>query len=296
MPNPRGLSVANFGEPHNAHYEEFNVADSEWFGVMLINAKHNGDGKTNIATGGNHGSSGGAGGAKTARNIKYDVYSNNKILDTDYAGYVDGLTINVVNELMASDTISLGRFVLRQEYWISISGNAIGVHAKYTALEDIVIKRDRALQLNTQGYRDSALFLDGNVRGRTRWDSVTSNSGPRNSSPNAWAALLKGKYGVLGVWMDRSFGAATELSTVAEDAPLIHGPGNTKSHKLYNAIVYKSQRMLAAGESYEWRGGYSWSGTEPPPQNIDSVLHKLINKTTETILVFPDGRSKLVTK
>lgn len=293
LPNPRALAIANSCDPANATFRDYNVANTEWFGVMLINAVNNGDNVVNIATGGNHGSSGRADGKKTAKNLIQDVYVDGEKLDSDYDGYANYVLIKIVNELMASNTISLDRYVLKQEYWVRIVENTVSVHAKYTALEDLIIKRDRALQLNTQGYRDSVLFVGGSAKRREVWNPAIVNSGSKSIAPHAWAAVLNGEYGQIGVWMDRSFGTAADLSTVADDKALIHTLGRATTQKLYNAIVFGKERQLKAGHSYEWRGGYTWSAQDTHRFGVDSILKKLIDQDLEEAIIYPDGNFKI---
>ncbi|AHG63198.1 hypothetical protein [Advenella mimigardefordensis] len=297
LPNPRGIGEAPYGNPESATFNNFNFADSEWFGVMHLRAVNNTDGNNSRwATGGNHGTNGSASGPQTARCLVHKVYSEGQELKSDFSGYVDNVQIQFTNELMGYNTVGLSRYIMRQTFWVNIIGNTCAVHAKYTALEDLYVQRDSGLQVNSQGYTDTILYAGGANTERVVFDSTTSDSGAKTIAPGAWAMVMKGQHGQLCMWMDRSFGLAADLSHVDDTQPLIRSSKGV-SLKMYNSVVYdvgippepaETALFMNAGDSYEWRGGYAW-GIPEEVGGVDSIIRMLIDQTSKFATVFPNG-------
>lgn len=296
LPNPHGLGVAAYGDPSTANFSSYNANTSEWFGVMHIRAV-DGDGAGRIATGGNHGSSGGAGGEQTARNLSYEVYADGRRLESNYVGYADQVEIAFTNELMAYNTITLGRYVLRQSFSVFIRGNAVSVDAEYVALEPLYVQRDSGLQMVSSGYTDSVIFPGGLNTQRNPFDTFSSDSGPSSAAPDAWALVLKGLQGQIAMWMDRTFGLASNTQHVAPSQPLVRA-AKSSSTKVYNSLVYGADvsptpddtaLLMQTGDSYRWRGGYTWSVPSAYQPGIDSEICRIINGIARHAVVFSDA-------
>lgn len=296
LPNPHGLGVADYGDPSTANFSSYNANTSEWFGVMHIRAV-DGDGAGRIATGGNHGSDGGAGGEQTARNLSYEIYVDGIRLTSDFSGYVEKVEIVIVNELMAYNTITLGRYVLRQSFSVMIRGNAVSVDAEYVAKEPIYIQRDSGLQLVSAGYMDTVIFPGGINTQRNPFDTFTSDSGPSSDAPNAWAVVMKGPQGQIAMWMDRTFGLAALTEHVAPNRALVRA-AKSSSSKVYNSLIYgedvsetpdDTALLMQTGDSYRWRGGYTWSVPSAYQPGIDSEICRIINGIARHAVVFSDA-------
>ncbi|QXR37304.1 hypothetical protein EGK70_007390 [Alcaligenes aquatilis] len=296
LPNPHGLGVADYGDPTIANFVSYNSNTSEWFGVMHIRAV-DGDGGRRIATGGNHGSDGGAGGERTARNISYEIYVDGIRLTSDFSGYAEKVEIVIVNELMAYNTVTLGRYVLRQSFSVMIRGNAVSVDAEYVAKEPIYIQRDSGLQLVSAGYMDTVIFPGGINTQRNPFDTFTSESGPSSDAPDAWAVVMKGPQGQIAMWMDRTFGLAALTEHVAPNRALVRA-AKSSSTKVYNSLIYGADLseapddtalFMQTGDSYRWRGGYTWSVPSAYQAGIDSEICRIINGIARHAIVFSDA-------
>ena len=276
--NVRSVSIADLGAPESAVWTVLLDTDTDWFPPLAFKALNDGDGSTAVIyTGGNHGSDGNDGGAQTARMASWGVSIDGRPLNTaeSFAGYVDRVTVSWANELMAYNTISLNRYVLRQDFVIHVRPGDIDTYATVTSLpgEDNEIITDNALQMSATGYNQTCHFLGGILQARTTYSAALStNSGPSSTWP-AWAISFgHATNGFLTSWMDRNFGAG-DGSLLSPSAAFMRVVA-----KGYHAVISSAPYVLSAGSSYQWHGGYSWA----PPDIVLGLdcafVHRRANK------------------
>lgn len=216
-----------------------------------------GDGAGLIYTGGNHGSAGDASGAKTARMVSWDCWVDGAKLvpGQTWGGRATEVVVQWVNELMASNTVTLERYALRQTVVAKFRAGMIEVMIEHTALEPLTIRTDNGLQMRGDAYESSVHFLGGAAQGRQSAELVV-DSGAKSVAPEAWAIACRGSYGDQISWLDPAVGLG-DHSHVADASPLLRK--NASSWKFYQAVVASVNLAMAAGQSYNYRGGYAWS-------------------------------------
>ncbi|MCY1436033.1 hypothetical protein D9M71_521480 [compost metagenome] len=131
------------------------------------------------------------------------------------------------------------------------------------ALEDLSVYIDYGPQMVTTGVNETVFYLGGKNKSPTKF-SGKLNSGNYQDSPRAWASLCSGKKGQLAAWIDRSYGIA-DGTKIHDSFGMIIG-GGAGSTKQYTTAIHRQLKRdktnylsLLKGESYQWRGGYTWS-------------------------------------
>lgn len=255
--NIRKVERAGAGNPEVASWTTMSDTDTDWLPPMQVAAVSGGDGGALIYTGGNHGSDGSSGGLATATMPIFAAEADGRTLGAAEVvqGYAQAVTFRWCNQLYGYNTITLSRAVVNQWLTMQVTQHGVEVMCRVEALEAINVVNDNGPQVVGDGFADSAHFYGGTAQARQLAASVT-NSGQKWQTPDAWAMSLGGANGFLNSWMDRSFGVGSGLYV---------GPGNpymrknAASWKFYHAAVAGVTASLAAGESYEWRGGYAFS-------------------------------------
>lgn len=227
--------------------------ETDYLPPMQVEAANNGDGAARIYTGGAHGSDGEAGGSPTARNALFTVYADGQILQAASSGYAESVQCMIFNELMGYNTISLGRYICNQVFSLDVSGSGIGIHAEIAAKEDIKVYVDNGPQCYFGGFNTNQMLPDSQAPTRTALDP-TVVSGAKELYPKAWLLLMKSAYGTMATWVDRSYKTG-DGRYLGAGASFIRGGGAGRA-KFYNAIVAAFTATIAAGSSYQWRGGF----------------------------------------
>ena len=267
LPNIVGFDYSTDG----SEWGSINKANTDWLPPLAIVAD-TGDGGSFIYTGGNHGADGGSGGGKTARNIYYDIKFNG-VSKTAFNGATNTVEINIVNELFASNTITLNRYAVRQAFKVLIENGVITVTCQVTALEPLQVKTDNGVQSVTQGFNDSYLMLNSQYQTRRAWDAFTS--GTKALYPNAWAVITQSTAGhQLTSWMDASYGAG-DRRYVADSSEIIRRNESTGSTKVYHCVIKGVNAVMAKGDNYKWRGGYHAKAAVEKPVGADSQFDAL---------------------
>lgn len=255
LPNIIQVSSAPDAAGAPGTWTDRDTGTTDWLPPLTFSATANGDSGTAIYTGGNHGTSGSASGNTTAVNrvwrIKADGAERAWAAKAFSASRLD---LTIVNDLYAYNTITAGRYAIRQTFTLSITPGGIEVSAEHQALEAVTVRIDNGLQIVTTGFQGTQLVLGGDPAASGAW-AVPANAGPKSAYSGAWAVLFANAGLQMAIWMDRGYGAGNAAS-VASDRPLIrsHDTGT----KWYFAVVAGTDLNLAAGQSYRWRGGYRW--------------------------------------
>ncbi len=225
---------------------------TDYLPPVQVAAVNDGDGAARIYTGGAHGA-GTDGSIPTARNAMFSVFVDGQLLEVAASGYAESVEVMILNEIMAYNTVSAGRYVLQQILGLECSGRGSQISAEYAALEDARIYIDNGPQHYFGGFEATQMIPDSEVSARIDL-STSQGSGARSAYPKAWLLLTKSAYGTMASWVDRSYEAG-DGRYVAETSPFIRAPGPDRA-KFYHAIVAAMTANLAAGQSYKWRGGF----------------------------------------
>lgn len=239
-----------------------NAAATDWLTPLRVAAVHNGDGSDKFATGGNHGNvDKSAKGDRTARNTRFEIRADGQLLSESASGSANTIKMIVSNEVMGWNTTrSNPRYIMRQTFHLSFQAGSCEVQAHLEALEDVDLARDSALQCMTVGFQEQMCFY-GKAGKRPYVDP--SSSGARVDAPHvSGIGLFRKSNGRMTMWLDREWEAGR--GTMMIDAhPHVRVSGN----KAYLAValdVDENQKdirttvPLSAGQSYRYRGGYSW--------------------------------------
>ncbi len=205
-------------------------------------------------TGGNHGTSGGSG-AITAYMTDCEFWANGRQLRSDYEGFVDSLTVKWTNMLYAGNTVNEQRFCLQQDMLADFSRGNVSITSQCTALEPIKIFYEGGTQIVGEGWDDAVSFYNGVTKGFVENTGQYLEAGTKSTAPNSWAVVLKSqKLGFVAAYIDREYGSKTDL--IPADG-VIAAKNTGSSYKFYNFTVRNHE--MVTGESYSWRGGYSYS-------------------------------------
>lgn len=229
-----------------------NPRGTDWTGPFIVNADANGSGSVTQFTGGNHGYTG-AGGAATAQQVYRRVFAQGAPLIDGDTGSADVITFQWENLVQGSNTRDVPRNILREQHSFKVRPGSIETSARVTALEALVVKRYYGLQAYLTGYNESVHFLNGQQSARVAWADGLS-SGASGDFPNVWAANVRGASGFnLLMWVDRNYGIG-KLTNLASASDMFF----TASNKMYNRFIDEGKSLvMAAGESFCWRGGYA---------------------------------------
>ncbi len=191
------------------------------------------------------------------------------------AGVANFVKLVSVNWVQAANTLSAQRETMEQRviYTVTPAGT-IEINVEWIALEAVRVVTDNGPQIFSVGYQSGALMFYGKSNERQAFTNAI-DSGATASSPGVWAVAFRdSESGDLLSWMDRSFEAG-DGRYVAAASPFIRGgnasgsnPANTK---FYNAAVAGVEAVLAAGESYEWRGGWAHRPASIPASGFDAI-------------------------
>lgn len=241
---------------------------SQALGVWFV--ADEGDGANLIYTGGNHGSDGSSGGLETARMVEWQCWVDGVLVPDGAVLSQRGreVTVRWVNELMASNTISLNRYALRQSVVARFTAGHVAVAIEHEALEPITVRTDNGLQMRADAYELSVHFYGGEAKRRQAAANV-NNSGAKVSAPNAWATSALGSYGTQTSWIDLGIGMGRGEG-VAASSPLQRKHAN--SWKFYQAIVAGVHWRMQAGDSYQYRGSYGWTAPNFVEGDVDSAF------------------------
>ncbi|SDE41785.1 hypothetical protein [Paraburkholderia lycopersici] len=285
IPDTRRVLRAALGDPSIAAWTTIvdNASGGDWAGPLIFSAVNNGDGSTSKNyTGGNHAADGNSSGGPSARNVSFIVLADGAPVTADAsAGVAATIKLIAVNEIFAYNTVSLGRYVVRETVRFDLFPGIVGVKKHVQALEDVLMLQDNGPQTFTVGFQAGTFIYYGANNARTAFTSVT-NSGTKSANPNVWAIVFQDAgNGQLGAWMDRAFGIG-DGRYVKSTWPYIRGGGASNTKFYHAAIVDDAGIPLAAGASYEWRGGWAWQQAASVSANLDSVM--TVNQGDERVV------------
>lgn len=182
------------------------------------------------------------------------------LMDFDYKGNAKSVTATWLNELCSGNTVTEQRITMHQDVKARFTARNVEILYRLTALEPLWLSRDGGTQMVTEGYLDAFHFYGGVQQGSIAGASTNQESGAKNLAPDCWANVAKSNtLGFMASWIDRSFGVKNDFI----NDPLAIATAN--GTKLYNFTIRNDNIVgtdilnMDAGDSYSWRGGYSWS-------------------------------------
>nr|WP_313635211.1 hypothetical protein [Brevundimonas diminuta] len=283
LPNIRKVEVADDVSGAPGAYVTASDAGTDWLPPIRIAAAANGDGASGIFTGGNHGSTGSAGGAQTAINRMFDVLVDGS--PTAWAaktGDADRITLRIVNDIMAYNTITLDRYVMREHFAITITRFGVEVMADREALEAVSVETEYGPQAVTTGFTTDEIFVGGLSTGAVPYatdQDVATIIGPKSSNPSLFANILRGASGEMALWFDPTYGIGDGAGVAAAFPRII------ANSKRYAVMRYGTTTPVAAGSRWKWRGGYSWQASGLAPAGMLAVMQRLRGGVPEQVLV-----------
>ncbi|KGG83042.1 hypothetical protein P245_25800 [Comamonas thiooxydans] len=287
LPNFISISMAPGTDLASAIWTQLNTAGTDWLPPLILDSVVAGaPAERSEFTGGNHL----VDGLQTATNRIYLVFADDKPVNKGSSGSCNKLRIVVVNDLMAGNTVSLGRYAARQAFNLTVTAGHVAVDSDVRALERVKFKRDYGLQCVTGGFQGTQLVLGGSNTAREPFDS-TKTSGAKSAYPNAWALVLQSSNGQMGMWLDKGYAAGS--GALVDDAEALIRGGGASNTKWYLGVVFKmvAGPEYAAGEGYRYRGGYSFGSAITLPAGFDSVMPTQRASHTTQTYALADGSS-----
>ena len=136
--------------------------DTDWIGPYQVASLLNGDGNTVGFTGGNH-KYPNIDGNIDANTISCDIYLDGKLI-TEYGTYNGKETvIQIHNQIMGYNTVSLGRYILDERVTYTIYNNKIDVDVRIIPLEDVSISLYYGMQVPSVNLFSAIHFVGGIV-------------------------------------------------------------------------------------------------------------------------------------
>ncbi|SMD00453.1 hypothetical protein [Pseudomonas sp. URIL14HWK12:I5] len=292
IPNIRTVESAPGGSLADAVWQNMSTSNSDWLPPMQLMAAKNGDGGPVAFTGGAHGSDGGSGGAPTATNKLWQILADG-VPVSQGSGRAQLITMQIINHLQAYNTKVSGREVGRQAFSIGIVPGCVEVVAAFTALEDVLVRRDYGLQLISNGFQGTQLVLDGVDTQRTEFVPADNlGSGTKAQAPNAWGVVLQHPInGQMALWMDKDYGAG-DGSYCIDSEFLVRGAATGKWY--LGAVLNPGGALFAAGNGYRYRAGLSWRSAGISANGYDSIVTMRRNGMETFCYVLPDGKSLIL--
>lgn len=244
--------------------------DSGWLPPMIVKALGNYDKGSMAFTGGSHGSTGAADGRPTAKNTKFQIIVDGIEKTGPGRGKAKDVTVYVTNEIVGFNTKESGRLVVRQQFAIEFRDGGIYIDAENTALDDVGVIFDYALQPITTGFKDWRTLFGSEIS-TEKYVDADFNTGPKSQNPSVWAVSFgSDQYGGMMVWMDRGYKDG-DVRYVDDRQMLIRG---SKYSKWYLGVVLADKVTrpngfeFKKGDSYRYRAGVVFT---PPNEEVSIV-------------------------
>lgn len=287
LPNFKGISKSTDGKS----WTVINSSLTDWLPPLRIQAINNGDGRSKFATGGNHGNlNAAAEGEKTAKNVLFQVFADGSLLTDSITTSAAVIDVVVVNDIMGWNTtpseLYEGRYILRQSFNLTFKGGSVEVTANNTALEDLNLARDSALQFVCAGLTDQICFYGKSLK---EIYADPASSGKYSDYPDVVAAGSFSAETQLIMWLDRKYGKG-DMSWLHPDSPLVRFSGG-KCYMTVALDVNENQSdigytvPLIANESYQYRGGYSLQNIQQNSGIDSSFIKHVAGKSISAILM-----------
>lgn len=244
--------------------------DSGWLPPMIVKALDNNDNGSLMFTGGTIGSAGAAGGRPTAKNTKFQIVVDGVEKTEPEKGKAEDVTVYVTNEIVGFNTKESGRLVMRQEFVIEFRDGGVYVNAENTALDDVGVVVDHALQPVSTGFKGWRTLIGSEIT-TEKYVDADFNTGPKSQNPDVWAASFADEpHGGMMLWMDRGYEDG-DARYVDDRQQLIKG---SKYSKWYLGVVLADKVTrpngfeFKKGASYSYRAGVVFT---PPGKEVSIV-------------------------
>lgn len=289
LPNIIAIDRAAGNRLESALWSRINTAATDWLPPLVFNSLEGDAGASaNQFTGGNHLIDG----AVTAAARIFTVCADGRPVNDGEFGWAHEVRIVIVNDLMAANTVALGRYAARQAFNVTFKAGSVSVDADIRALENVKFSRDYGLQAVTLGFQGTQLVLGGQNTQREAFDS-TKTSGQKVDYPNAWGIVLQSTNGQLGMWMDKDYRVGSgEL--VDANEPLLQGGGAGNTKWYMAALISAAGVTRVQGAGYRYRGGYTLGSVVAQPAGFDSTMPVARGGYVTEAYVLADGDSCII--
>ncbi|MBV7482532.1 hypothetical protein [Bordetella sp. BOR01] len=236
------------------------VTSTDWFPPRQDAAVTGGDATSKVSTGGSHE----VGGETTAQTVShYMVIDGRRLLAGEtFSGYAKRVRFGWQDEVTSyNTTLADGDRRFTKDVYTDTIITPLSIEAfiETWAREAITVYRDGGFQMTGNGFDTSGHHYNDTAQARIPKASFT-NSASKTAAPNVWAtSLYQPGRGFQTSWINRGFGFG-DASQVAGSWPLAYrNSGGT--WKFYHSVVERQDGSftMAAGDSYAFHGGYTWS-------------------------------------
>jgi hypothetical protein len=252
-------------------------AASDWIAPMTFRLANGGDegATTAIYTGGSHGTDNAAGDA-TSEMKMLEIFVDDVRLDQTRSlrrKLCKSVKVLTKQDVQAYNTIISKRTALEEYVRFDISSKGVHVHKVAKALYDLIFTADNGCQVYMAGLTpqniNTYLFWGGKQTVRTTMtDGVAFFSGPKGTYCNCLGVSIRhAAAGEFNAWVDPKFGLGAR-PTLLDTENLFRFDGDGKIYPVLCSVT--SPFEIQAGQTYEWRGGYSW-GMPTLTDNFDCL-------------------------
>ncbi|WP_155951608.1 hypothetical protein [Pseudomonas sp. FGI182] len=270
LPNIRAVEHRQKNGDVFGKWKLVNRSDSGWLPPLIVKALENYDKGPRAFTGGSHGSTGAADGRPTAKNTNFQIVVDGAEKDAPGRGKAKDITVYVTNDIAGFNTKESGRLVMRQQFVIEFRDGGIYIDTGNTALENVGVVVDYALQPITTGFKGQRTSYGSEVSTEPYVDA-DFNTGPKSQNPSVWAASFESaEHGGMMLWMDRGYKDG-DVRYVDDRQMLIRG---SQYSRWYLGVVLADLSTrpngfeFKKGDSYGYRAGVVFT---PPNEEVSIV-------------------------
>ena len=223
--------------------------DTDWIGPYYVKATSNGDSGIKARTGGAHPN----GTTPTAITDSVDLYIDGILYSATSGDMLcNKVDIYVNNRVMAYNTLTTSRYVLKEQHHYSIVGNEITVKVNILPLESITIEDYYGMQCY-QGFYDTIHYIGGQYAGAVASLNTNTNSGVKSTYFCTKAIFKKtGTTEFMEIELDSSIGLGNR-EYLPLTSPMIISKDFEKS---YMWQIYNNSIPFVPGGIKSWRGKY----------------------------------------
>lgn len=267
----------------------FGTSASDWLGPVQVSATANGDGGTTAFTGGYHGTNGDQTGDPTASTAVSTFYIDG-VAQTEFSGYCDAVKIVTNQNIMAYNTKTTGRYVLKQTTTRNIVEGQVEMYVETEALEACSWSLWYGLQSNySTTWAGTIHYMYGDTV--TKDDNTqANNSGAKSSYGSVDRYNIYGTADGHSVWCDNTIGLGTRDQVSA-------GTGlafNTTYDKAYFNIINGVALAMNLGDKAYLKGGYSFYPLGTLAENVATVGRILKNGKLWHLVDFLDAGTQTI--
>ncbi|PFF30946.1 hypothetical protein CN327_21680 [Bacillus cereus] len=233
---------------------------TDWISPYVMKAVNNGDGSSEIFTGGAHSSdNNNTTGNPTARTVNFFVYANGKRVAGTGEYPCDRVDIYVKNQIMSYNTRTVGRYTHEEYVQYTIIGNTISVYVRIMPLEALAWKTyysaEAVINYYSHVFYPLGQYSTEQIVINAQGNGLETNSGSKIANNTDTTVLSKsGTNEFLEIKIDNTFGLG-QRNLVDDNSPLMF---SSATKKVYNRLVGETEKMINLNEVYAWKGKYKF--------------------------------------